>query len=76
VVPASGLSVALMMIVPDVIWTTADLPPPPPGFDVDLVDLFGFTITTLPALPEAEYAAAAVAEVDRSPATAAKEAWN
>jgi hypothetical protein len=42
-----------MTIVPDVIWTTADLPPPP-GFDVNLVDLFGFTITTLPALPEAE----------------------
>ncbi len=63
-------------MVPDVIWTTADLPPPPPGLDVLPAALFGLTMTTLPALPVAELAAAAVADVDMSPATAAKEAWN
>lgn len=59
----------------DVIWTTADLPPPP-GLEVLPTALFGLTITTLPALPVAVLAAAMVADVDMSPATAAKDDWN
>ncbi len=39
-----------------------------------VVELFGLLITTLPAPLDAEAAAASVAAVDRSPATAAKEA--
>ena len=43
---------------------------------VDPGDVFGLVTTTLPTEPVAEAVAAAVAAVERSPATAANAAWN
>ena len=50
----------------------------PPALNVkpDAGDVFGLVTTTLPAEPVAKEVAAAVAAVERSPATAANEAWN
>src|SRR5450432_1620471 len=50
--------------------------PPPPGVSVDRGDELGLTIITLPTELSANALAAAVAAVERSPATAANEAWN
>jgi hypothetical protein len=51
-------------------------PPPPPGVSVDRGDELGLMITTLPTELSANALAAAVAAVERSPATAANDAWN
>src|SRR5450631_823397 len=51
-------------------------PPPPPGVSVDRGDELGLIITTLPTELSANALAAAVAAVERSPATAANDAWN
>jgi hypothetical protein len=56
----------------EVIATIA-VAPPPPGFVVVRNELFGFTTTTLPTAPTADSFAAAMAAVDKSPATAANE---
>jgi hypothetical protein len=52
--------------------TSALTAPPPPSVELGPVDVFGLVTITLPAEP----VAAAVAAVERSPATAAREAWN
>ena len=53
------------------IWTNC-VEPPPPGFVVDRGEPVGFVIVTLPTEAVADDSAAAVAAVERSPATAAK----
>jgi ABC-type branched-subunit amino acid transport system substrate-binding protein len=58
-----------IVMAPAVIWTSAVVPPAP-GFVAVFDDLFGLTITTLPAAPAADEAAALIAAVERSPATA------
>jgi hypothetical protein len=65
--------VELVVGVVAVIWTSVRLPPPP-GFVVSARELFGLTMITLPTELVAEAAAASAAAVERSPATAAKEA--
>src|SRR5258706_15744347 len=57
-------------------WASAETPPPPPGVRVDRGDALGLITITLPTELSANAVAAAVAAVERSPATAANEAWN
>jgi hypothetical protein len=76
-----GVSVGVVvgfavMMTPEAVMASALTAPPPPRAMVGLGDVFGLTATTLPAELVAEAVAAAVAAVERSPATAAKEAWN
>ena len=67
--------IARMMVPTDVICAIAVLPPPP-GWVVRPRAVPGVTITTLPTEAVADAAAASTAAVDRSPATAANDAWN
>ena len=61
----------------DVSCSAATEPPPPlPGKVLRDAATFRLVTTTLPAELDAEAAATSVAAVERSPATAAKEAWN
>jgi hypothetical protein len=70
---AVAVVLELVVGVVAVIWTSVRLPPPP-GFVVIGCELFGLTMITLPTELVAEAAAASAAAVERSPATAAKEA--
>jgi hypothetical protein len=56
-------------------WTSAETPPPPPVVRFPRGE-FGLKIITLPTELVANAVAASVAAVERSPATAANEAWN
>ena len=58
----------------ELIWKNA-VEPPPPGFVLVRLPTLGFTTTTLPTEVFAEFVAAIVAAVERSPETAAKEFW-
>ena len=57
----------------ELIWKNAVDPPPPPGFVLVRLPTLGFTTMTLPTELFAEFVAAIVAAVERSPETAAKE---
>ena len=74
VVDVVGGVVPAVVAVVAVIWTSVR-PLPPPGVVVVAADLFGLTITTLPTELAADALAASAAAVERSPETAANEAW-
>jgi hypothetical protein len=65
----------MVVTPPETIWTNWVVPPPP-KFVFNPGEPFGLVTTTLPTDVFAEAVAAAVAAVERSPATAAKAFWN
>jgi hypothetical protein len=68
-----AIALPVVLLKPVVIWTNDDIAPPWPD-EVERVAALGLTITTLPAELAALEAAASVAAVERSPATAANDA--